>query len=65
LLTDGEDDDPRKVEKISKTCGDNTQINTFGIGGDCSVDLVTKVAKNGRGICNLVADSHNLRPKVI
>ena len=66
LLTDGQDNDPEKVIAKSQTGKDNIRVYTFGIGSGCDVDMVEKVAKNGRGSCSLVKDNDtNLKALVI
>ena len=45
---------------------DNCRVFTFGIGNDCDRDLVTRVAKAGRGSHNLVKDGQdNLKAVVV
>ena len=46
LLTDGEVTSPVSVIDLARTAAKDggCKIHTFGIGRDCSVDLVTKVA---------------------
>ncbi len=63
LLTDGEVSKPEKVVKLASRLAkrDFTEIYTFGIGRDCSIDLVQKVAKAGHGTCSLVPDEHKIR----
>ena len=67
LLTDGEVSSPDRVIELARTAAnkDNCKIHTFGIGRDCSVDLVTKVAKAGKGSCSLVVENKDLRSTVI
>jgi len=67
MLTDGEVSSPDKVVQLAATGASNNpcRIHTFGIGRDCSVDLVTRVAKAGRGICSLIPENKDLRSIVI
>jgi uncharacterized protein YegL len=57
LLTDGEVSNREKVIAKSQTGKDNIRVYTFGIGSGCDVDMVEKIAKNGRGSCSLVIDN--------
>ena len=67
LLTDGEVDSPDKVIGLAKKAADkeNCRIHTFGIGRDCSVDLVKKVAAAGKGSCSLVVENKDLNSIVV
>ena len=67
LLTDGEVSSPERVIELARTAAKDgdCKIHTFGIGRDCSVDLVTKVASAGRGSCSLVFENKDLRSTVI
>jgi hypothetical protein len=66
LLTDGQVSNREMVIEKSLTGKDNIRVHTFGIGSGCDVDMVEKVAKNGRGSCSLVKDNDtNLKGLVI
>ncbi len=67
LLTDGEVSSPERVIELARTAAKDggCKIHTFGIGRDCSVDLVTKVAAAGCGSCSLVIENKDLRSTVI
>lgn len=67
LLTDGEVSSPDKVVELAKKAADssNCRIHTFGVGSDCSVDLVSRVARAGRGTCSLVVENKDLRSIVV
>jgi hypothetical protein len=57
LLTDGRENNPEEpIQKASKK-KENTKIHTFGIGNDCDIDMVQRMAKNGRGTCSLIGDN--------
>jgi hypothetical protein len=67
LLTDGEVSSPDKVVQLAKKAADqqDCKFHTFGIGRDCSVDLVTRVAKAGKGFCSLVVENKDLNSIVV
>ena len=58
LLTDGEVSSPERVVALAtRATYKGNKIHTFGVGSDCSVDLVSRVAAAGKGICSLVRDT--------
>ncbi len=67
MLTDGEVSSPDRVVALAAEAATKAscKIHTFGVGSDCSVDLVTRVAAAGKGICSLVRDTQDLRGVVI
>lgn len=66
LITDGGIKNPQIVVRNVKNNSNNTRVFTFGIGSDCSVQLVKELAKAGGGIYNFVSDDEtNLNAKVI
>jgi hypothetical protein len=54
LLTNGSED---RFEELYKNASNKTQIYTFGIGNGCDIDMLQKIAKNGRGACSLIGDN--------
>lgn len=58
---------PDRVIALAKKATDDglCVIHTFGIGKDCSKNLVESVARVGRGICSLVVDNKDIRSVVI
>ena len=67
LLTDGEVSSPDRVVALAKEAAEKhgCRIHTFGIGRDCSVDLVSRVARAGQGTCSLVVENKELRSIVV
>ena len=57
LLTDGEVDNPEMVIDLASKNADNVKIHSFGIGSDCSIQLVSEVARVGRGTASFVDES--------
>jgi hypothetical protein len=66
MLTDGQVDDRESVINKANTKKDNIRVHTFGVGEDCDVDMVRRMAKMGRGSCSLVGnDVANLSEVVV
>ena len=67
LLTDGAVWDTEKVvsEVQMNALSQNTCVHTFGIGSDCSKELVTNVARAGNGTCSLITNLEEIEERVI
>ena len=66
MLTDGEVDHSWEVKHLAQKNEDRVKIHTFGVGTDCSRDLIVEVAKLGRGSASFVDEySDDLKGLVI
>ena len=66
LLTDGAVCDPNRVIEQARSMRDDVRVFSFGLGSGCDENLVTQVAKAGRGTSTIVRDgSADLNGQVI
>ena len=65
LLTDGEVKNRDDVMSAAKTGNPEIRIHTFGIGGACDKEMVTKMAQRGRGSVSLIDNPAIIEKKVI
>ena len=56
LLTDGTVGNSQAIEAQAHKNSDTARVFTFGLGSGCDKNLVTKVAKAGRGTHTIVED---------
>ena len=66
LLTDGAVCEPNRVIEQARSMRDDVRVFSFGLGSGCDENLVTQVAKAGRGTSTIVRDgSADLNGQVI
>jgi hypothetical protein len=56
LLTDGQVNNNTEILNYASVCRDTARFHTFGIGSDCSKQLIREVAVAGRGSSNFAQD---------
>ena len=66
ILTDGDVWQPEEVQELAKKYCETIRVFTFGLGLDCNKNMVTQVAKAGRGTYTFVKDgSAALKSQVV
>ena len=56
VLTDGQVNNNTEIINYATVCRDAARFHTFGIGSDCSKQLIREVAVAGRGPSNFAQD---------
>ena len=54
MLTNGRED---RFKELFQNPSNKTQIYTFGIGNGCDINMLQRIAKDGRGACSLIGDN--------